>query len=290
MIRRLFSLAWISLTLVTCSQTDDPEAESTLLKQGEIPAELDEISGMVDYGDLLWCHNDGDNAPELIALNKQTLQVEKRLTVKNSENTDWEELTQDEQHLYIGNFGNNLGAREDLSIYIIDKSDLQAAGDTITPSGIIRFSYEDQTEVTPVEEFTTPWDCEAFVSTGDSVLLFTKDWASQKTAVYSLPASPGTYTARFRYRADVGGLVTGASWAAGTRELLLLGYTDYTPFLVVVSGFDPENPVFRDSRKIRFAEFFGAQTEAICHAADGSVLVSCETSPLIKATLYKARY
>jgi hypothetical protein len=287
--RHLLNLSWLALVLVTCGQTEEPPLETTLVKIGELPPELVEISGMTEYDGLLWGINDSGNEPVLFGFNSTTLQTEKKV-VTGAPNTDWEELAQDGDHFYIGDFGNNLGNRKDLSIYIIDKSDLASGKDTVNPSGMIRFTYEDQVDFSPAAEFNTPYDCEAFVVAGDSVLLFTKDWVTEHTTVYVIPSAPGSYTARIRYRANVGGLVTAADWDPESRELLLLGYADFSPFLLSVTGFDPAEPVFKKSRKVPFSEFFGAQTEAICRAADGSVLVSCEQSALVKSTLYRAQY
>lgn len=288
--RRLLNFAWIALVLVTCGQTDEPLVETTLVKIGEFPAELAEISGMTAHDGLLWGINDSGNEPVLFGFNSQTLQTEKKVVAGNTYNIDWEDLAQDETSFYVGDFGNNLGDRKDLSIYIIDKDDVTSGLDTVYPSGLIRFAYEDQTNFTPAAEFTTPYDCEAFIVAGDSVLLFTKDWETERTTIYSIPSVPGTHTARIRFRADVGGLVTGANWDPQSGELLLLGYADYAPFLFSVTEFDPVNPVFKKSRRIAFSDFFGAQTEGICRTADGSVLVSCEQSALVKSSLYRAQY
>ena len=43
------------------------------------------------------------------------------LSVNKEENVDWEDITQDETHIYIADFGNNNGNRTDLKIYKILK-------------------------------------------------------------------------------------------------------------------------------------------------------------------------
>ena len=95
-------------------------------------------------------------------------------------------------------------------------------------AGIINYSYEDQTDFTPAANYSTPWDCEAFVVLDDSVILFTKDWQSNQTSLYTLPAKAGNYTAKFRKRYNISGLVTAAAWSKSKKELLLLGYQNYT--------------------------------------------------------------
>ena len=50
----------------------------------------------------------------------------KKVSIKNAENIDWERMVQSPEHIYIGDFGNNTGNREDLVILKIKKSELLA--------------------------------------------------------------------------------------------------------------------------------------------------------------------
>ena len=210
--------------------------------------------------------------------------------IREAVNNDWEDITQDEKRLYIGDFGNNLGDRRDLRIYILNKQDLLPSSDTIAVAGIISFSYQDQTDFTPAANYTTPWDCEAFVVIGDSVILFTKDWQSNHTSLYTLPAKAGYYTAKFRKRYNISGLVTAAAWSKTKKELLILGYQNFTPFISVVPDFGLDNLSFADIRRINFVNFSGYQTEGIAYSADGSVYVSCEKSLVFEQTLFRAEF
>jgi hypothetical protein len=280
-------MIWLALNLVTCGQTQDPLEEKTLVKIAELPAMMQENSGMTEYNSLLWNINDGGNEAAILGYNKKTNALERKFIIAGAVNTDWEEITQDEQHLYIGDFGNNLGDRHDLRIYVIDKSVLQTPTDTISYSGLISFAYPDQTDFTPAN-MNTPYDCEAFIVIGDSLLLFTKDWQTEQTSLYTLPAKAGDYTARFRKRADVSGLVTASAYSAVKNELLLLGYRDYIPFMTIIKDFGIKDLSFNNSLRIDFTKFFGAQTEGIAFSTDGSVYVSSEQSPFATQTLYRA--
>lgn len=278
----------IALILVTCSHTDDHAEEQTLVKIGEFPAEMKENSGMTEYQDLLWNINDSGNEPALFGYNKQTNTLDRKLIIKGAVNTDWEEISQDQQHLYIGDFGNNSGDRQDLRIYIIDKSDLQTTGDSISFSGMINFTYPDQTDFTP-HNINTPFDCEAFIAMDDSLILFTKDWQTEQTTLYTLPARDGDFTARKRKKYNVSGLITGAAYSITRKELMLLGYHNYVPFIRIVHNFSLTDLNFSNSIRIDFEKFIGAQTEGIAYSADGSVYVSCEqSSSVFTQTLFRA--
>jgi hypothetical protein len=288
------SLVCIALALVTCSHTEDPVITPKLSRICEFPEILKENSGMTEYQHLLWNINDGGNEASIYGFSVTDKVVQHKVVIKSAVNTDWEDITQDDQHLYIGDFGNNLGDRKDLRIYILNKSDLTNSADTIPVAGIITYSYEDQTDFTPAANYTTPWDCEAFVVTEDSVILFTKDWHSNQTSLYTLPAKAGNYTAKFRKKYDISGLVTSAAWSKSKKELLLLGYEKLflIPFLTVVPDFDLDNFSFSDSRKINF-NISEIQTEGIAYSVDGSVYVSSEQQSVFGnsgPTFFKAEY
>lgn len=289
------SLAWFALALITCSHTEDPVKTPILSRICEFPEALEENSGMTEYSDLLWNINDGDNEAAIYGFSAKDTVIHRKVIIRSAVNKDWEDITQDDRHLFIGDFGNNMGDRRDLRIYILNKSDLLSSTDTMPAAGIINYSYEDQTDFTPATNFTTPWDCEAFVVLEDSVILFTKDWQSNQTSLYTFPAKAGNYTAKFRKRYNTSGLVTAAAWSKSKKELLLLGYEGFSliPFISVVPDFSLNNFSFSDSRKINF-ELSGVQTEGIAYSADGSVYVSSEQfeSPFSKSgpTLFKAEF
>jgi hypothetical protein len=285
----LLTLAGWTFALVTCGHTEEPVNDPKLVRVSYFPEVLQENSGMTEYADLLWNINDGGNEAAVFGFNAIDTVVDQKIIIKGAVNTDWEDISQDSQHLYIGDFGNNLGSRRDLRIYIVNKSDILPSSDSIAIAGIISFSYEDQTDFTPAANYTTPWDCEAFVVVEDSVILFTKDWESYETSLYTLPAKPGNYAAKFRKRYDVSGLVTGAAYSGSRKELLLLGYENYTPFISVVSDFELDNFSFAVVRKITFPGLQGTQTEGLAYSNDGSVYVSCERS-IVKQSIFKAEF
>lgn len=212
---------------------------------GELPVDLVECSGLAFFDETLWTHLDGGNLDRLFTLDTLTAEKLETITVPNTDNIDWEDLAEDEEHLYIGDFGNNFGDRTDLRIFKIKKSDLLAG--TISPE-VIEFSYSDQTDFTPMQN-ATEHDCEAFFFWQDSLHLFSKDWLNFKTRHYVLPVTPGNHTAQLRDSLEVQGLITAADITEdGTA--LVMGYALSGTFAWLLFDFQGNDVFSGNQRKI----------------------------------------
>ena len=196
---------------------------------GVLPGEISETSGLIYFNDKLITHNDSGNAAILYELDTLSRTVTRKVTIVNAVNQDWEDLTQDDNYIYIGDFGNNLGGREDLVIYRIAKSDYLLSDSVMADR--IDFSYEDQINFDGNEN--SDWDAEAFIALEDQLVLFTKQWQSNGTVAYSIPKLPGTYTAMNLGAYASEGLVTGAAYNDISGVLFLVGYSQQLqPFLL----------------------------------------------------------
>ena len=134
---------------------------------------LDEISIIeFDRLDNLWALNDGGNSPEIHQIDSLG-NISRSIRITNAKNIDWEDLTQDDfGHFFIGDFGNNLNKRNDLTIYKIDNpADIK--GDS-TLAEIIRFKYSNQ-DLKDRKDADKNFDVEAFVSYKNKLYLFTKN-------------------------------------------------------------------------------------------------------------------
>jgi hypothetical protein len=295
MINKLFHLRMplsataISFFLLACIPKEDPLFRLTLDSNQTLPSLLQENSGMTQAGDLIWFLNDGGNEPALYGYDIEQQELVRTIVINHTVNTDWEDLTQYGSTVYIGNFGNNeAGNRTDLSITLINRTDLISGADTIEPTGTIHYTYEDQLNYDPWVANTTPFDCEAFIATDDSLYLFAKDWQNQRTRVYSLSNEPGTQVAKVRAEWNVSGLITSAAWDPGLQKLYLLGYTDlpYMPFLWVMSGFSPSDLSYTEAKRTDFSGFLGVQVESIMVASNGQIYISNEQSVIADPTLF----
>lgn len=169
--------------------------------------------------------------------------------LNNVRNVDWEEISQDESYIYIGDFGNNAsGNRKDLNILRISKQSV-LQGNAVVDT--IFFSYNNQTNFTATAANKTDFDCEAFVVGADSIYLFTKQWLSQQSAVYVMPKTVGTHIAQYKNSLAVSGLITGATMLPDKKITVLCGYsTSLQPFLYLLYDYRGHEFATGNKRKI----------------------------------------
>jgi len=226
----------------------------------DLPDAVDETSGLVVWDGSIYTHNDDTdiNFYRLSATNGEITQI---LSATGTANQDWEDIDQDDNYIYIGDFGNNVnGNRSNLRIIRLDKAGLLAG--TPTPNNI-NFSYSNQTNFTPAGNNNTDFDCEAFIVGNDYIYLFTKQWVSQETSLYRLSKAPGTHTAELLGTYDTNGLITGATWLEDQKVIALCGYTTLlSPFIYLIYDFEGEDFFGGNKRRLSFSEGF-TQVEAI---------------------------
>ena len=86
---------------------------------GVLSNEISETSGLIFHNGKLITHNDSGNTPQLFEIDTVSYQITRTVTLSNVANIDWEDIAQDSEYIYIGDFGNNLGTRTDLSLSLI---------------------------------------------------------------------------------------------------------------------------------------------------------------------------
>ncbi|GGB73980.1 hypothetical protein GCM10007424_12350 [Flavobacterium suaedae] len=230
------------------NETVSPESSVVL------PDELTETSGLIVIDDRVLTHNDNTDT-NLYEVNSETGVVEEVYPIPGVTNIDWEEITQDEDNIYIGDFGNNAnGNRTDLKILKVNKADLFNNEAQVE---IINFSYSDQTDFTPTGGNNTDFDCEAFIAFEDNIYLFTKQWQSKETSVYMLPKIPGTYSAELQDTHSVEGLITGATYLEDKKLVVLSGYdSSFLPFFYLLYDYDENDFFTGNKRKIQVSTSF----------------------------------
>ena len=243
-------------------------------QRATLPGELVEASGLAYLDGQLWSHNDAGNLSEIYRIDSLTGEVLQTVLVGGFENEDWEDMAQNDTHLFIGDFWNNTGDRMDLRIGQIDRSNL---GNLIVSTQIINFSYSDQTDFTELLN-ANDYDCEAFFFYQDSLHLFTKNWVDEQTRHYTLPATPGTHVAQLRETFDTQGLVTGAAIDEQNGTISLLGYTPSgVNFMWLLYDYQPNHFFSGNIRKINLGTgLTNSQTEGIIFTENGSGFVVSE--------------
>jgi hypothetical protein len=236
-----------------------------------LPTEVSETSGLVFYNGKLITHNDSGGTAQLFEIDTVSYEITRTITIASAINTDWEDIAQDADYIYIGDFGNNVGIRTDLGVYRISKQDYDQS-DTVQADRI-DFAYQDQTEFTNTGN--SDWDAEAFFVLGDQLIILTKQWKSSGTIAYSIPKIPGNYTATRLDDYAIDGLVTGATYNFLSNDLFLVGYSGITAFVTRIENITPTaifgGTITKSSLRIGIA-----QVEAIAYSDIDTYFVSCE--------------
>lgn len=201
-----------------------PAFYSPLKIQAHLSDTILETSGMIYYDDMFWTHNDSDNPPYLYAFDSLGGHILKSVFISNSTNTDWEDLAQDKDFIYIGDFGNNAGTRKDLRILKIKKSDISADERTDTVNAeFIRFEMAEQTDFSD-RFINNDFDMEAMFFLRDSLHLLSKNWVDKNTRHYVCPVDTGFYSLHAIETISVEGQISGAD-VQSDGTVALIGYT-----------------------------------------------------------------
>jgi hypothetical protein len=221
---------------------------------GALNDTLNENSALLYFDGSLWTINDGGNSNILYRIDTAApYNIRQKILLPNAPNRDWEALTQSNGHIFIGDFGNNNGNRQNLMVFRLAKSDILAINsqfpdvDTLLGVDSITFSYSDQASFANLPN-NNNFDCEAFVFYADSLHLFSKNWQNNQCKHYVLPADTGNFSAQLRDSFNTTFLVTDASIDSATGNLILVGYSGSTGSCSAYLFFD-----YADSH------FFGGQ-------------------------------
>jgi hypothetical protein len=221
----LLFVTFIFYSFLTISQI------TNFTEKFDLPVETKETSGLLFFDSKIITHNDSGNQPNLYEIDSLTGNLLRVIHVNNATNIDWEDITEDENHIYIADIGNNNGNRTDLKIYKILKSDFKNSASV--SADIISFSYEDQTNFDSKPNGSN-FDAESIVVYNNSILIFTKNWNDLKTNVYKTPLITGNYLATKVSSANVDGLITGGVY--NDDRFFLTGYNaSLIPFLIYIS-------------------------------------------------------
>jgi hypothetical protein len=263
-------------------------ALDTLETLNPLPPQVHESSGLFIDQDLIWTHNDSGDQPCLYAFSPGNGKLVKKVKIAGAKAKDWEAITRDDQFVYIGDIGNNNGKRRDLTIYRIPLDSLRVATETVAFDAKIQFEYADQVDFKhPANDHN--FDCEAMVATPDSLYLFSKNWADEKTTAYRIPNKNGNHIARPVDSFDVEGLITAAAYDAGSGRLCLLGYDlrnrVFSPFIWLFDDF-PGRAWFR-GRHRRFDLPLQAQTEAVAFQDSTRLFMTSEGGAFQSGSLFR---
>ena len=229
---------------------------------------LNENSGIIFFNGHLFTINDGGNSNSIFELDTLGTII-REITVTNAINVDWEGISQNSQSIFIGDFRNNSGSREDLCIYEISKQDIEDPQSTEVSAIRRPFKFEDQLDFNWASN-AHDFDCEALISTEDSLHLFSKNWLNEETKLYKLPiAWTDTAVAILSAGLNVDGLITDATFDPISERVMLLGYKNnggnlYTSFIWIFWNYQGSSLFSGNKRRIEIGSMFTlGQTEGI---------------------------
>jgi len=250
------------LLFFSCSE------EGTTIERQFLPLKINETSGLEYYNNNFLTHNDSGGKTILYEFNKEGKIVDEHLIENCGENNDWEDITADNENIYVANSGNNFGNRENLSVLILDKKN------SFQCNGQIQFRYKNQDNFEKKNRH--PYDSEGIISVGDELILFSKDRKDLITELYTLPKIPGTYEIEPLYSYAVNSLITGADYEEELKLVALVGYDfDGNQYFYMIRNFNLES--LDDSRIEKFKIPVGkAQIEAVKIIDESSFWITSE--------------
>lgn len=204
---------------------------------------IQETSGLSFFDDKLYTFNDSGNQANLFEIDKNSGKILKTHPT-NLVNNDWEALANDGNNFYIGDFGNNSGARKDLKIYKIPFQNNHLKNDSVKA---ISFYYPEQTDFSS-RNLKTDFDAEAMIYLDGKIHIFTKEWVSKATTHYIIDSN--LYENQAAQKVEfykTGFAVTDAYYFQ--KKLYIVGYTKNTEVFLYIFNETESGVFFKESPK-----------------------------------------
>ena len=205
-----------------------------LTKDIRLSKKIDETSGLEIIDGQFITHNDSGGDPKLYYLDKKGKIVFER-TLEGVKNNDWEDITKDDQFIYVANMGNNFDTRKNLSIVKtpIDSSSSEAE--------LIEFNYPEQVKFTTAYN-KSQYDAEALITIDDYLIILTKNKLKKITEIYALPKIAGKYEAKKIGSLNTQSIITGGDYDPDTKLLALTGTLIFNEYYILkIEDFDLES-------------------------------------------------
>ena len=207
-----------------------------LVKDISLSKKIDETSGLEIIDGQFITHNDSGDEAKLYYLDKKGVIVHER-NLLVAKNNDWEDITKDEDYLYVANMGNNLDNRKNLSIF---KVPIDISNDQVEE---IEFNYPEQVKFITLEK-SSQYDAEGLISIDENLIIFTKNKLKKITEIYTLPKTAGKYEAKKIGSLNTQSIITGADYDSKTKLLALTGSLSFKGdeyYILKIEDFDLES-------------------------------------------------
>ena len=274
-----------SLIIFSCSSGQEKEdyENAVILETIVLPKIINETSGLEILNNQFITHNDSGGEPSLYffsqngeIINSITLEEESFWEIYNN---DWEDITADEDYIYIADTGNNFGTRDNLNIIKVKISDFSI-------DSKIDIFYSDQKSFFPSSKHK--YDAEALLIIEDKIALFSKDRDSLNTDLYLIDDTVKekqelSSVANF----NVNSLITGGDYDSDTGILALVSYSSRgEQYLILFEDFNIDNPRNNSYKKYSIP-IERAQIEAVKIISEKLFWVTSEDEGIGNPYMYK---
>ena len=257
-----------------------------IIKTIVLPKTINETSGLEFYNKNFITHNDSGDGPSLYIFNENGDLIKTMDLNKDSnfeiENNDWEDITSDDEYLFVADTGNNFGNRGNLNIIRVSKKD------NYTVDGVIEVFYADQETFFPRPKHK--YDAEAIIIINDQLVLFSKDRENLNTDLYlvdKFDKGPQKLTSEVAF--NVNSLITGGDYNDELNFLALVSYNSKgNQYLILFERFDLENLEENTFKKYKIP-LERAQIESIKIIDKNTFWVTSEDEGIGNPFMYKLK-
>ena len=277
----------ILLILFSCSTEQEKEEyeSAVVLESIVLPKVINETSGLEIINEVFVTHNDSGGEPSLYFFNLNGEIID---SIKLDEesfwqiyNIDWEDVTADENYIFIADTGNNFGNRDNLNIIKVKINDYSI-------DGKINVAYKDQETFIPRPKHK--YDAEALFLIEDKIAMLSKDRSNLFTDLYLIDKeSSSRQVLESKVTYDVNSLITGGDYNEELRLLALVSYNSKgSQYLILFENFSLENLAEKKFRKIKIP-IERAQIEAIKIIDNSTFWITSEDEGVGSPYMYKVR-
>lgn len=277
----------VGLILFGCSNKEIDSAEidsAEIVSKIVLPKIINETSGLEFYNNNFITHNDSGGEPSLYVFNEMGEVIETIGLNKNPdfeiENNDWEDITNDNEYLFVADTGNNFGNRDNLNIIRVSK------GTDFMVDGIIEISYSDQESFFPRPKHK--YDAEAIIVIEDKIALFSKDRENLNTDLYLVDKNQnGSQILTSEVSYNVNTLITGGDYDEDRNLLALVSYnSNGNQYLILFKNFELNNLENNTFKKFKIP-LEQAQIEAVKIIDEKTFWVTSEDEGIGSPFMYK---
>ena len=278
----------ILLIIFSCSDGQEKqEYESAIVLESIVlPKVINETSGLEILNEVFITHNDSGGEPSLYFFNlngeiTNSIKLEEK-SLWEIYNNDWEDITADEDYIFIADTGNNFGNRDNLKIIKVKTNDFSI-------DGIIDVTYKDQETFTKfIPRLKHKYDAETLFLIEDKIAILSKDRTNLFTDLYLIDKESNLrdkLESKFTY--EVNALITGGDYNEELSLLALVGYNSKgNQFLILFEDFSLESLAENKFKKFTIP-LEQAQVEAIKIIDNTSFWITSEDEGIGSPYMYK---